>query len=136
MLTRDHFNAAGFLEVRGRRHAVVVGGSMAGMLAARVLSDHFDGVTLLERDRFPETPTARKGYASRLYRPPARARADWKALYIQQAPPDDPRGGLVSPVEGGLWLVSLVGGDGDYPPVDEAGFLDFARSLRSRRSTR
>ncbi len=292
MLTRHHFNADGFLEVRGRRHAVVVGGSMAGMLAARVLSDHFDDVTLLERDRFPETPTARKGlpqgrhvhvllgrgrrvletflpgltdellqagaelldatrdvewlgpygwyvrfpgelvmlassrdlidwgvrgrvaalanvrirqgvdvtglihapgegarvagvrlrarpagfddrgaaelaadlvvvadgrnsrlpdwltalgyeppqetvinsfqgYASRLYRPPARVRADWKALYIQQAPPDDPRGGLVSPVEGGLWLVSLVGGDGDYPPVDEAGFLDFARSLRS-----
>jgi hypothetical protein len=31
------------------------------MLAARVLADHFDGVTLLERDRFPETPTARKG---------------------------------------------------------------------------
>ena len=33
-----------------RRHAVVVGGSLAGMLAARVLSDHFDDVTLLERD--------------------------------------------------------------------------------------
>ena len=31
------------------------------MLAARVLSDHFDDVTLLERDYFPETPTARKG---------------------------------------------------------------------------
>jgi hypothetical protein len=31
------------------------------MLAARVLSDRFDGVTLLERDRFTETPAARKG---------------------------------------------------------------------------
>ena len=31
------------------------------MLAARVLADHFDGVTLLERDRFPETSAARKG---------------------------------------------------------------------------
>jgi 2-polyprenyl-6-methoxyphenol hydroxylase-like FAD-dependent oxidoreductase len=40
---------------------VVVGGSLAGMLAARVLSDHFDSVTLLERDRFPETPAGRKG---------------------------------------------------------------------------
>jgi hypothetical protein len=40
---------------------VVVGGSLAGMLAARVLSDHFDSVTLLERDRFPETPAARNG---------------------------------------------------------------------------
>jgi 2-polyprenyl-6-methoxyphenol hydroxylase-like FAD-dependent oxidoreductase len=72
-----------------------------------------------------------QGYASRLYRPPAGFAPDWKALYVQQAPPGDPRGGLVSPVEGGRWLVSLVGGDGDYPPTDEAGFLAFARSLRS-----
>ncbi len=41
------------------------------------------------------------------------------------------RGGLVAAIEGGLWLVSLIGGDGDYPPTDEAGFLAFARSLRS-----
>ena len=32
--------------------------------------------------------------------------------------------------------MSLIGGDGDYPPTDEAGFLDFARSLRSPASTR
>jgi 2-polyprenyl-6-methoxyphenol hydroxylase-like FAD-dependent oxidoreductase len=72
-----------------------------------------------------------QGYASRLYRPPADFAPDWKALYIQQAPPGDPRGGVLSPVEGGRWLVSLVGGDGDYPPTDEADFLDFARGLRS-----
>jgi 2-polyprenyl-6-methoxyphenol hydroxylase-like FAD-dependent oxidoreductase len=72
-----------------------------------------------------------QGYASRFYRAPAEFASDWKGLYIQQAPPDDPRGGLITPVEGGRWLVSLVGGDGDYPPTDEAGFLAFARSLRS-----
>jgi 2-polyprenyl-6-methoxyphenol hydroxylase-like FAD-dependent oxidoreductase len=293
MRIRYHFDLAGLLAVARRRHAVVIGGSLAGLLAARVLSDHFDGVTLLERDRFTETPAARKGlpqgrhvhvllergrgamerflpgltgelvragaepldatrdvawmspygwyvrfpgdlmllastrdlidwgvrgrvaalpnvrlhqgadvaglirgpgdgarvagvrlrscttdsavdrgraelaadlvvvadgrnsrlpewltalgyeppeetvvnsfqgYASRFYRPPAEFEPDWKALYIQQAPPGDPRGGLVSPVEGGRWLVSLVGGDGDYPPTDEDGFLAFARSLRS-----
>jgi len=293
MRTRKHFEVLGLSVVPRRRHAVVVGGSMAGMLAARVLSDYFDDVTLLERDRFPETPAARKGlpqgrhahglldrgrrvlerflpgltgelvragaeqldwtrdlacmsphgwyvrfpgkllllsstrglidwgvrgrvaalpnvrirqgadvaglilgpgdgdcvtgvrlrsraadaeldrggselaadlvvvadgrnsrlpewltaigyeppeetvvnsfqgYASRFYRPPAKFEPDWKALYIQQAPPADPRGGLIIPVEGGRWLVSLIGGDGDYPPTDEAGFLDFARSLRS-----
>src|SRR6516225_12322940 len=59
--TRPHCGAAGSSVVRRRSHAVVVGGSLAGMLAARVLSDHFDSVTLLERDRFPETPAARKG---------------------------------------------------------------------------
>jgi 2-polyprenyl-6-methoxyphenol hydroxylase-like FAD-dependent oxidoreductase len=275
-----------------RRHAVVVGGSLAGMLAARVLSRYFDSVTLLERDRFPEAPAARKGlpqsrhahallergrrvlerflpglteelvragaspldftrdlawlspfgwylrcpgdlrmlassrglldwvvrgrvtalanvhiqqganvaalirgpggarvtgvrlrscaaedeldsggrilaadlvvvadgrhsrlpewlialgfespeetvvnsfqgYASRYYLPAAEFAPDWKALYVQQAPPGDPRGGIIQPVEGGRWLVSLIGGDGDYPPTDEAGFLAFARSLRS-----
>jgi 2-polyprenyl-6-methoxyphenol hydroxylase-like FAD-dependent oxidoreductase len=72
-----------------------------------------------------------QGYASRFYRPPAGFEAGWKGLYIQQAPPGDPRGGLLFPVEGGRWLVSLVGGDGDYPPTDDAGFLAFARSLRS-----
>jgi 2-polyprenyl-6-methoxyphenol hydroxylase-like FAD-dependent oxidoreductase len=293
MRTKHLFNVAGRSAVPSRRHAVVVGGSLAGMLAARVLSDHFDGVTLLERDHFTETPAARKGlpqgrhvhvllergrgamerflpgltgelvsagavpldatrdvawlnpygwyvrfpgdllllastrdlidwgvrgrvaalpnvrihrganvvglisgpgdghrvagvrlrsrasdsevdgggaelaadlvvvadgrnsrlpkwltalgyeppaetvidsfqgYASRFYRPRAESDSDWKALYIQQAPPGDPRGGLVSPVEGGRWLVSLVGGDGHYPPTDEAGFLAFARSLSS-----
>lgn len=35
--------------VRGG-HAVVLGGSVAGLLAARVLSDHYERVTLVERD--------------------------------------------------------------------------------------
>lgn len=43
------------------RHAVVIGGSMAGLLAARVLSDHFDRVTILERDVYPEGPVFRPG---------------------------------------------------------------------------
>ena len=292
MFTRHRFDEARRLAVPCSDHAVVVGGSLAGMLAARVLSDHFDRVTLLERDRFSEAPGARKGlpqgrhvhvlmergrraverffpgltgelvcagalpldatgdvawlnpygwyvrfpgdllmlastrdlidwgvrgrvaalpnvrihqgadvvglfrgrgdgdrvagvrlrsrstdteadrdgvelaadlvvvadgrnsrlpqwltalgyeppghtvvnsfqgYASRVYRPPVRFDADWKALYIQQAPPSDPRGGLIFPVEGGRWLVTLVGGDGDFPPTDEVGFLSFARNLR------
>src|SRR4051812_41322090 len=33
-----------------RTHAVVVGGSFAGMCAARVLRDAFDRVTIVERD--------------------------------------------------------------------------------------
>ncbi len=34
---------------------------MAGLLAARVLSDHFGRVTIVERDRFPEGVENRKG---------------------------------------------------------------------------
>lgn len=40
------------------RHAVVVGGSLAGMLAARVLARHADRVTVIERDRYPEAADA------------------------------------------------------------------------------
>ncbi|MFC8274289.1 FAD-dependent oxidoreductase [Streptomyces sp. NPDC057271] len=46
---------------RGTRHAVVIGGSLAGLLAARVLSEHAERVTVVERDRFPEGPDARPG---------------------------------------------------------------------------
>jgi len=44
-----------------REHAVVVGGSLAGLLAARILADHFERVTLIERDRYPESPEFRPG---------------------------------------------------------------------------
>lgn len=42
-------------------HALVIGGSIAGLLAARVLADHFDTVTIIDRDVFPATPDHRKG---------------------------------------------------------------------------
>lgn len=41
-------------EDRAGRHAVVVGGSLAGLLAARVLAGYAERVTIVERDRFPE----------------------------------------------------------------------------------
>lgn len=44
-----------------RRHAVVIGGSFAGLLAARVLLNHFEEVTIIERDQYPDTPLARPG---------------------------------------------------------------------------
>ncbi|MGW2722927.1 NAD(P)/FAD-dependent oxidoreductase [Streptomyces sp. NPDC001492] len=45
----------------GRRHAVVVGGSLAGLLAAHVLAAHADRVTVVERDGFPAGPGPRPG---------------------------------------------------------------------------
>ncbi|GGS59439.1 FAD-dependent oxidoreductase [Actinokineospora fastidiosa] len=41
--------------------AVVLGGGLAGTLAAAVLARHTDEVTIIERDRLPEGPTHRKG---------------------------------------------------------------------------
>ncbi|MCV2490785.1 FAD-dependent oxidoreductase [Geodermatophilus sp. YIM 151500] len=45
----------------GLQHAVVVGGSMAGLLAARVLATHADRVTLVERDALPDGAEHRRG---------------------------------------------------------------------------
>ncbi len=42
-------------------HAVVIGASIAGLLAARVLADAFERVTLLERDPVDETDGRRRG---------------------------------------------------------------------------
>jgi len=42
-------------------HAIVIGGSMAGLLAARVLSDHFERVTIIERDQLIDDAEPRKG---------------------------------------------------------------------------
>ncbi|HEX3253568.1 MAG TPA: FAD-dependent monooxygenase [Pyrinomonadaceae bacterium] len=277
-------------KARSGRHAVVLGGSLAGLLAARVLSDHFDEVTLIERDAYPETTAARKGipqanhvhgllargreileelfpgvqdemiaagapvvdianeiawftpagwgvrfpselmilaftrplldlhvrrrlaenprvrvldntdvlrlipdaktkhlagvlicprasetdrrvatelcadlvldatgrasraprwlkdlgyeppeeividahlaYASRLFRIPEYFAGDWHCAYVQAAPPDQKRGAILFKVEDNRWLVTLIGRGGDTPPDDEAGFLEFARTLR------
>ena len=43
------------------RHVVIIGSGLAGLLAARVASDHFEQVTVVDRDRFPDSPDHRKG---------------------------------------------------------------------------
>ncbi|HEY8120107.1 MAG TPA: FAD-dependent monooxygenase [Myxococcota bacterium] len=42
------------------RQAIVVGGSLAGMLAARVLAPHFERVLVLDRDELPSEPAPRR----------------------------------------------------------------------------
>ncbi len=42
-------------------HGVVLGGGLAGVLAARALRDHVDQVTVIERDTYPDRPEPRKG---------------------------------------------------------------------------
>jgi 2-polyprenyl-6-methoxyphenol hydroxylase-like FAD-dependent oxidoreductase len=53
--------ARSWAPLRPLGHAVVIGGSIAGLLAARVLAGHFRQVTVLERDRLARTPGPRKG---------------------------------------------------------------------------
>src|SRR3954470_11736020 len=54
-------NNMNVLEVGNRagRHAIVIGAGVAGLVAARVLSDHFVRVTLMDRDSLPDAPMPR-----------------------------------------------------------------------------
>src|SRR5262249_29045204 len=74
---------------------------------------------------------ARLGYARRLYKIPDPLDAGWQGGFVQTAPAQHIPRGLIFPIEGHRWIVTLIGGGGDYPPVDEESFLEFAHSLRS-----
>lgn len=69
------------------------------------------------------------GYASRYYERPSDASRSWTVMAIHPTPPYSPRIGGIFPLENKLWLVSLAGSNRDYPPDDDAGFLEFARGL-------
>lgn len=71
------------------------------------------------------------GYATRRYRPSPSTQADWKIMLISQSPPNGTRLGYLAKIEGGEWIATLGGYGGDFPPLDNEGFLEFARSLPS-----
>lgn len=60
MTTLNDGNANAAQE-HGGKHAIVVGGSITGLLATRALSEHFRSVTLIERDRLHDDSSFRKG---------------------------------------------------------------------------
>jgi len=79
----------------------------------------------------PETTiNAFLGYASRWYQRPENLEVDWQGITISAVEGVSSRGGVLYPIEGDRWIVTLGGVGRDYPPTDEAGFLEFARSLR------
>jgi len=69
-------------------------------------------------------------YASRIYQIPAGFDPGWRGAYVQIAPPAHPRGGVLLPIEGGRWHLTIFGIAPDCPPTDERGFREFVRSLR------
>ncbi|MBL8162699.1 MAG: FAD-dependent monooxygenase [Anaerolineae bacterium] len=74
---------------------------------------------------------AHTGYATRWYTMPEAGPHDW-AIVVQTRPAEKLyRGGGLMQMEGGRWVVTLLGANGDYPPTDEQGFMDYARSLAS-----
>ena len=68
-------------------------------------------------------------YTSRIYRRDPLLLPEAQAIYTQPEPPQGKRIGGMFPIEGDRWMVSLGGWLGDHAPADEAGFLEFARTL-------
>jgi 2-polyprenyl-6-methoxyphenol hydroxylase-like FAD-dependent oxidoreductase len=69
------------------------------------------------------------GYTTRWYDRPQHLDEDWKTLLVMPESPDASRIGVLMAMEGDRWALSLYGFNRDYPPTDEEGFLEFARSL-------
>ena len=44
-----------------KQNAIILGGSLTGLLAARVLSQYYTQVIIIEKDIAPREPQARKG---------------------------------------------------------------------------
>src|SRR5207244_2456832 len=75
------------------------------------------------------------GYATRWYREPEPARWPaewwWKGIWVDPHEPEHMTAGVLFPVEGGRWIVTIAGIAGHYPPSDEAGFGAALARLRS-----
>jgi 2-polyprenyl-6-methoxyphenol hydroxylase-like FAD-dependent oxidoreductase len=71
-------------------------------------------------------------YTTRIFRAPGDGAATFPvvSLYADHRTGKPARNGLVVPVEGDRWMVSLSGSRGARPAADPEGFAAFARSLR------
>jgi 2-polyprenyl-6-methoxyphenol hydroxylase-like FAD-dependent oxidoreductase len=71
------------------------------------------------------------GYATCVFAIPDDADTDWKGVMTFGQAPQNTRGGLLLPLEGNRWMVTIGGVHGDAPPGDAEGFLAFARTMRT-----
>jgi 2-polyprenyl-6-methoxyphenol hydroxylase-like FAD-dependent oxidoreductase len=69
-------------------------------------------------------------YATSIFAVPDGAARDWKGVMTFGEAPRDSHGGLLLPLEGDRWMLTLAR-RGDALPGDTEGFLAFARSLRT-----
>ena len=70
-------------------------------------------------------------YATRIYRRGPDDLNGWAAVLLQPKPPGCRRMGVMFPIEGDRWMVTIAGANGDVPPTDEDGFLAFATGMRT-----
>ena len=71
------------------------------------------------------------GYGTCIFSIPDDASTDWKGVMTFGQAPHNSRGGLMLPLEGNRWMVTIGGRHGDVPPGDGEGFLTYAKALRT-----
>src|SRR5262249_2212386 len=74
-------------------------------------------------------------YATCVFAIPEDASTDWKTVRTLGQLPQIRRGGLMLPLEGNRWMVTIGGRHGDVPPGDAEGFLTYASRCGRRRFT-
>ena len=71
-----------------------------------------------------------QAYATAIFEKPEDAPTDWLFVVHAPTPPGSSRLGIIMPMEGRRWSVSLCVNHGETPPGDIDGFMAFAKSLR------
>jgi len=69
-------------------------------------------------------------YATAVFEIPAGAPSEWKGVFT--IPGGDGRGGLMLPLEGDRWILTVAGRHGVKPPGDETGFMAYVEGLRTK----
>jgi 2-polyprenyl-6-methoxyphenol hydroxylase-like FAD-dependent oxidoreductase len=69
-------------------------------------------------------------YATAVFDIPPDAPSDWKGVFT--LPGGDGRGGLLLPLEGSRWILTVAGRHSVKPPGDEAGFMAYAEHFRTQ----
>ncbi|MFE0171173.1 NAD(P)/FAD-dependent oxidoreductase [Streptomyces sp. NPDC059002] len=85
--------------------------------------------TLGVRVPAPREVKAKVTYTSMIFDRPPDMPVDFHIAYQMTSAPDVARGGVILAVERDRWTCSLIGYGDQLPPKDDAGFLEFAKSL-------
>jgi 2-polyprenyl-6-methoxyphenol hydroxylase-like FAD-dependent oxidoreductase len=72
-------------------------------------------------------------YSTAIFAKPKDAPSDWLLLATLPNPPKERHGGLIMPIEGGRWMVTMSARHSQSPPpATDAEFLAHARGLRTQ----
>ena len=71
-----------------------------------------------------------QAYATAVFEKPEDAPTDWLIAVHSPTPPGSSRYGLIVPIEGRRWSVSICVNHGEAPPDDIDGFMAFVKSFR------